>query len=129
MIHTRFRISHLFAVITSLNQYLSWFSPSDIRHIFFKLSHVKFLFMKIPRNKFQNLLIDIGSHLADLRVKKGYPTIKEFAAKYELPEIHYWRIEKGKANPTLKSLVRILAIHKISIQDFFCMIADQKLAA
>jgi len=84
--------------------------------------------MKTPRNKFQNLLINIGNHLADLRVKKGYSTIKEFAAKYELPEIHYWRIEKGKANPTLKSLIRILAIHKVSIQDFFCMITDQKLA-
>jgi transcriptional regulator with XRE-family HTH domain len=84
--------------------------------------------MKTPGNKFQNLLINIGNHLADLRVKKGYSTIKEFAAKYELPEIHYWRIEKGKANPTLKSLIRILAIHKVSIQDFFCMITDQKLA-
>jgi transcriptional regulator with XRE-family HTH domain len=78
--------------------------------------------MKITKDRFQRLLIHIGSHLAHLREKKGYATIKEFAAKFELPEIHYWRIERGKANLTLKSLARILAIHKISIQDFFCMV-------
>lgn len=66
------------------------------------------------------LLTEIGEQLAKLRTKKGFNTIKEFAVKYRLPAIQYWRIEKGKANLTIKSLGRILAIHKISFEDFFC---------
>ena len=78
---------------------------------------------------FKNLLTEIGSCLAELRIKKGYPTIKAFAERYDLPEIQYWRIEKGKANITLKSLSRILVIHRLSLHDFFCLLQDQKLAA
>ena len=78
---------------------------------------------------FKNLLTEIGACLADLRVKKGYPTIKAFTERYDLPEIQYWRIEKGKANITLKSLSRILRIHRLSLHDFFCIVQDQKLAA
>ena len=78
---------------------------------------------------FKNLLTEIGSCLAELRIKKGYPTIKAFAERYDLPEIQYWRIEKGKANITLKSLSRILGIHRLSLHDFFCLMQDQKVAA
>lgn len=78
---------------------------------------------------FKNLLVEIGSCLAELRIKKGYPTIKSFTERYDLPEIQYWRMEKGKANITLKSLSRILSIHRLSLHDFFCMMQDQKVAA
>ena len=78
---------------------------------------------------FKNLLTNVGNLLADLRVKKGYPTIKAFANKYDLPEIQYWRIEKGKANITLKSLTRILNIHNLTLEDFFCQLRDEKIAA
>jgi transcriptional regulator with XRE-family HTH domain len=78
---------------------------------------------------FKNLLVDIGNRLADLRLKKGYATIKSFAARYDLPEIQYWRMEKGKANITLKSLSRILHIHRITLYEFFCLIDSEKAAA
>lgn len=78
---------------------------------------------------FKNMLADIGSNLAELRIKKGYTTIKAFAERYDLPEIQYWRIEKGKANITLKSLSRILHIHRLTLHGFFCLIQDEKLAA
>lgn len=78
---------------------------------------------------FKNILAHVGNQLADLRVKKGYPTIKSFAQKYDLPEIQYWRIERGKANITLKSLSRILNIHRLSLHDFFCMLNEEKAAA
>lgn len=71
---------------------------------------------------FNGILAVVGTTLAELREKKGYKTIKEFALKHDLPEIQYWRMEKGKTNITLKSLVKILAIHNISLQDFFCLI-------
>lgn len=84
--------------------------------------------MKADKN-FSKVLINVGSYLAELRNKKGYSTIKEFTQKYDLPEIQYWRIEKGKANVTLKSLVKILNIHKITLHDFFCLMSAQKMAA
>lgn len=76
------------------------------------------------RHSFDQLLSVIGAHLAALRLKKGFSTIKEFAQHHDLPEIQYWRIEKGKANVTLKSLVRVLQIHNISLPDFFCVVTE-----
>ena len=78
---------------------------------------------------FNGLLAEIGSCLAELRVKKGYPTIKAFAERYDLPEIQYWRIERGKANITLKSLSKILRIHRLTLHEFFCLLQDPKRAA
>lgn len=74
---------------------------------------------------FQNILAAVGERLAELRIKKGFTTIKEFTEHYDLPEIQYWRIEKGKANITLKSLSRVLEIHRLRIHDFFCFIDDR----
>ncbi|MDQ2656215.1 MAG: helix-turn-helix domain-containing protein [Bacteroidota bacterium] len=78
---------------------------------------------------FKSLLTEIGACLAELRLKKGYPTIKSFTERYDLPEIQYWRMERGKANITLKSLSRILHIHRLTLHDFFCLMQDQKVAA
>ena len=72
---------------------------------------------------FKQTLESIGLTLAELRLKKGHSTIKEFAQVYDLPEIQYWRIEKGKANITLKSLSKILSIHGITLQEFFCLVS------
>ena len=69
-------------------------------------------------------LKNIGTELSGLRQKKGYTTIKDFAADYDLPLIQYWRIEKGKANMTIKTLVQLLAIHRISVEDFFCRLTS-----
>ena len=77
---------------------------------------------------FKSVLSVVGTRLADLRIKKGYSTIKEFTQKYDLPEIQYWRMEKGKANVTLKSLVKILNIHNITLQEFFCLVTEAELA-
>lgn len=65
-------------------------------------------------------LKQIGAGLSELRKKKGYDTIRDFAKAYKLPEIQYWRIENGKTNLTLKSLTKLLNIHKITLEDFFC---------
>jgi hypothetical protein len=65
-------------------------------------------------------LKQIGVGLSELRKQKGYDTIRDFAKAYKLPEIQYWRIENGKTNLTLKSLTRLLKIHKLTLEDFFC---------
>jgi transcriptional regulator with XRE-family HTH domain len=70
---------------------------------------------------FDKVLWEIGMKLAELREKNGYKTIKEFADTHDLPRIHYWRMEKGKTNITLKSLSKILAIHGLALEDFFCV--------
>jgi transcriptional regulator with XRE-family HTH domain len=76
---------------------------------------------------YKEFLLDVGTKLTELREKKGYTTIKEFVTRYDLPEIQYWRIEKGKANITVKSLVKILTIHKISPREFFNMLHNDGL--
>ena len=75
---------------------------------------------------FKKILAVLGGRLAELREKKGYETLKEFTEKYDLPKIQYWRIEKGKANITLKTLVNVLSIHNISLHDFFCLLAEDE---
>lgn len=72
--------------------------------------------------KFDSLLKRIGCGLSHLRIAKGYTTIKDFALAYKLPLIQYWRIENGKANITLKSLMTILSIHSIGVDDFFALV-------
>jgi transcriptional regulator with XRE-family HTH domain len=66
----------------------------------------------------------VGLRLAELRERKGHSTLKEFAEEFDLPQIQYWRMEKGKANITLKSLAKILKIHNMSLQEFFCMVTE-----
>ena len=72
------------------------------------------------------MLKTVGLELAELREKKGYQQLKEFAQKYGLAEIHYWRIENGQANLTLKSLTKILSIHKVSLDDFFASVMKDR---
>ena len=72
--------------------------------------------------EFQFSLVLIGNKLIELRKKKGYSSHEDFAYDYDLPRVQYWRIEKGKANLTIKSLYRLLAIHKLSIEEFFCIL-------
>lgn len=78
------------------------------------------------RKSLAHLLERIGLELVYLRMEKGYDSIKDFAANYDLPLIQYWRIEKGKANVTLKSLVKLLTIHHVAVEDFFCRLKEIK---
>jgi hypothetical protein len=71
------------------------------------------------------IMEQIGLALAQLRLEKGYDSIKEFTEDHGLPMIQYWRIEKGKANVTLKSLYKLLTIHSISMQKFFCLLHER----
>jgi transcriptional regulator with XRE-family HTH domain len=73
-------------------------------------------------NKFLKTLKRIGTALKTLRIERGYRTLKDFSTKYDLPLIQYWRIEKGKANITIKTLTHLLSIHQITIDDFFCLL-------
>lgn len=65
------------------------------------------------------VLHEIGQRLKYLREKKGYTSYERFAIEYNLSRMHYWKIEKGKANITIRTLINILSIHEISIEEFF----------
>ncbi len=71
-------------------------------------------------------LKDIGSKLAELRRKKGYTSHESFAYDHDIPRMHYWRIENGKTNLTIRSLMKILSIHNMSLQQFFSLMDQHR---
>lgn len=68
---------------------------------------------------FTGLLVTIGSKLTELRKQKGYTSHESFAFDNDLPRVQYWRLEKGKSNFTIKTLMKVLVIHNISLDEFF----------
>jgi transcriptional regulator with XRE-family HTH domain len=79
---------------------------------------VNLAFVK-EKEALDNTLKKIGSKLKELRIRLGYTSHEDFAYDHDIPRVQYWRIEKGKTNLTMKSLARLLAIHKMTIEDFF----------
>lgn len=53
-----------------------------------------------------------------LRINAGYTSHENFAWDNNLSRVQYWRVESG-ANITLKTLLKILDIHKVTLEDFF----------
>lgn len=74
----------------------------------------------------KQLVERIAQKLVELRKKKGYSSYESFAFDHDIPRMQYWRIEKGKTNITLKSLVKILAIHKLTVEEFFADLRDKR---
>jgi len=60
----------------------------------------------------------VGDKLKKLRVRAGYKSAETFSYDNELNRVQYWRMERG-ANFTMDSLLRVLNIHKITMEDFF----------
>ncbi|QOI98800.1 MAG: XRE family transcriptional regulator [Flammeovirgaceae bacterium] len=71
-------------------------------------------------------LRQIGEQLTELRKQAGYSSYETFAYDHDLPRMQYWRMEKGKVNITIKSLLKILAIHKIGLAEFFSSMRYKK---
>ena len=66
----------------------------------------------------------IGSKLVELRKEKGYTSHESFAYDHDLPRVHYWRLENGKTNLTIRSLMKILRIHNLTLRQFFVLLPD-----
>lgn len=60
----------------------------------------------------------VGEKLKSLRIKKGYSASETFAYDHDLSRISYYKMEQG-TNMTLKSLLKVLKIHNISLSQFF----------
>lgn len=65
------------------------------------------------------VLKKIGLRFKKLRIDKGYKSYETFAIENKLSRMQYWRIETGRTNVTINSLVEILLIHKMSVEEFF----------
>lgn len=60
----------------------------------------------------------IAEKLKQLRKDKGYKSYETFAWDNDLNRVQYHRMEKGE-NFTMKSLLKILDVHKLTLQEFF----------
>ena len=80
----------------------------------------------VKENELLNTLLKrVGKKLRDLRKKKGYTSHESFAFDHDLPRMQYWRLEKGKTNITFKSLMKVLTIHKLTIEEFFQLLSKE----
>ena len=61
----------------------------------------------------------IGKKLRSIREAKGIKNYEKFAIQNDFSRSHYWNIENGDVNLTLKTLVRILNSLDVKVEDFF----------
>lgn len=63
---------------------------------------------------------EIGAKLRKLRKEKaGYSSHEDFALDKKLARVQYFRFERGQNNFTIDSLLELLHIHQISLEEFF----------
>lgn len=74
--------------------------------------------MEDPEKNIELKINQISQKLKEVRLSKGYTSYETFAFDNNLNRVQYWRIESGR-NITLKTLIKLLEIHKISLEDFF----------
>ncbi len=79
--------------------------------------------MKEKNEEIDPRILAIAEKLKKLRTKAGYTSYENFAIDNELNRMQYWRLEKG-INFTIKSLLKVLDIHQISMKEFFKDIKD-----
>jgi len=72
---------------------------------------------KISTETIDPRITKIAAKIKELRLK-DYSSHETFAWDNNLNRVQYWRIENG-SNLTLKTLLRILDIYKISLSEFF----------
>jgi hypothetical protein len=73
---------------------------------------------KPDKKKVNKRILKIGEKLKKMRIEKGYKSYEPFAFDNEIGRHQYWRIEKG-ANFTMETLLKILDVHKITLEEFF----------
>ena len=79
------------------------------------------IFRKIIMDK---RILQIGELLRKIRIESGYSSHEFFAWEHNIPRVQYWRMEKGN-NFTIKTLLRVLDAHGISLQEFFKLLGQE----
>ena len=75
--------------------------------------------MKKPVKKpLDKRVLKIAEKLKKMRIDKGHTSYENFAHDMDLPRVQYWRLEHG-VNFRIESLLKVLDVHKITLEDFF----------
>jgi transcriptional regulator with XRE-family HTH domain len=82
------------------------------------LYYLQFSIMENLDKEIESKILKIAEKIKLLRKAKGFTSYETFAFEYEINRVQYWRIETGR-NITLKTLLKVLSIHKISLETFF----------
>lgn len=82
------------------------------------LYYLQFSIMENLDKEIESKILKIAEKIKLLRKAKGFTSYETFAFEYEINRVQYWRIETGR-NITLKTLLKVLSIHKISLEAFF----------
>lgn len=84
----------------------------------FKFFQKTFVKMEKKEEIADDRIQTIAKKIRQLRIEANYNSAESFAYDNEINRVQYWRVENG-TNLTLKTLLKILDIHKISLGDFF----------
>jgi transcriptional regulator with XRE-family HTH domain len=60
----------------------------------------------------------ISNRLKEIRKEKGYSNYEHIAFELGMSRSAYWRLENG-ANFNLKTLIKVLRLLNVSLEDFF----------
>lgn len=66
----------------------------------------------------QNVYVNIGKRIKELRLAAGYTNAEKFAFENEITRSQYANWEKGQ-DMKISSLLRITQAHGLTIQEFF----------
>lgn len=73
---------------------------------------------KVKKHNLDEWIILISDGIKQLRKDAGYSSYEDFAIQHDIDRKQYWRIENG-SNITIKTLIKILAMHKKDLPSFF----------
>lgn len=68
-------------------------------------------------------VLAIGRRIKELRIEKGYTSHEFFAWENKISSSQYYKMENGY-NITVKSLLRILDIHGMTLLEFFAGVKE-----
>ncbi|WP_126971041.1 helix-turn-helix domain-containing protein [Gynurincola endophyticus] len=73
----------------------------------------------MPVKSRNDLSIQIGKALKELRLEAGYTSQEEFAWKNDFDRNHYSKMERGDIDIKVVTLAKILEAFDTSLEDFF----------
>jgi len=91
---------------------------SFIYEVNYKRLISKFRYMEKSKEELDKEILQVAEKIKTLRVKAGFTSYETFAFTHDINRVQYYRIEKGQ-NITLKTLIKVLKIHELTLQDFF----------
>jgi DNA-binding XRE family transcriptional regulator len=74
--------------------------------------------MEKSKEELDKEILQVAEKIKALRIEKGSTSYENFAFTHDINRVQYYRIEKGQ-NITLKTLIKVLKIHNLTLQEFF----------